>query len=621
MNKKNKNKLDLNKTYLIYITALLFIVFLQWQYENTIEEHSEEFYETSNAEMAILARDISNKIHTLYQGLRTIARLPGTRTIGRTGSNFDADAKHTFQEIYNNLYTNISLSELYIIPKGFDPDKLDPITGVNNEPILTFDEFIVGKYADKKTDDKNIVLVGEEEIHEYRLMRDQLNWFGVNYPFESSVTDLNYPAISGPEVITCDNTFYSPANPDEKDRSGLVYSVPYYGVDGSLRGIVSGVVLTKVLQKLIPNKSYALVNTKQDYIVSSVIESFWPKSLALIKKGLPDESLFFSKVIDLPIVDNSQEWKLWVGRTQNEFYQLDEIVAYERNKYVSFVVVVLFAVILHFILIQQRNRRSLIVGQNEYLEKMVEDRTHTLILANERLVKANDAKANFLSRVSHELRTPLNAIIGYSDLLIDGDFSDEKLVLEDVNKIKLSGVHLLNLINEVLDISKIESGKMEVYVEIFKVREMLDEVCAAVKPVVWQGENTLTMTIDDNVDVIMTDRLKIQQILLNLLSNAAKFTQRGEITVNVKTVFEHENENIVFQVSDTGVGIEGNKLDRIFEEFYQTHEVSSGGGAGSGLGLAICLRLANILQGTIQVISKHGDGSTFTLTVPREPSN
>jgi len=617
MKKTQKNQVNSPISWLVYFVALLAIFFLHLRYENTIKEHTEEFQKTAIKEAHHLKNDIAHKIQMLYQSLRTIARLPGTRSINHDGGNFDIDAKTTLQELYNNLYTNISLSELYIVSKGFDPDRNDPNSKKINEPIFTMDKFIVGRHAGKPSNNLKNAPVEEIEIYEYRLMRDQLKWLENKFPTEETISELNYPAISGPEVITCDNTFFSPHNPNDLDRSGLVYSVPFYGVDGGLEGIISGVVLTRVLQKLIPNGNYAIVNTAHDYIITPTSEGSWSQSIDQIKKGLPNESLFFSTVIDLPVVDKGNAWKLWIGRPMSDFYNLEEINIYKRNKTISILVVVLFAIGFHIIIAQQIKRRRFVLNQNEYLEKKVQERTQALTLTNDQLVKANDAKANFLSRVSHELRTPLNAIIGYSDLLRDEGFANESVALGDVEKIQSSGKHLLSLINEVLDISKIESGKMAVHIETFMIKEVIEEVITTAKPIAEKNSNTLIVSDFNNADTMTTDKLKIKQILINLLANACKYTQNGKITISVCTIENQDGANIKFEVADTGVGIDKTKLEHIFDEFYQAHATFPDMEAGSGLGLAICMRLANLLQGNLCASSELGKGSTFTLVLPK----
>lgn len=598
---------------------MLCIIFIAWLYEEIIEEHSNEFRQISQAESINISENISHTLGTLYQSLRTIARLQSTRTIDRYGQNFDLDAQLTFQELYNNLYTTISVSELYIVPTGFNPNIIDPNTGQPSEPILTIDEYIVGKHAGKSAAANSARPVEEVEIYEYLLMREQLQWFEENYPTEASFSELQYPAISGPEVITCDNTYFNPYHPNNSNRSGIVYSVPFYGMDGKLKGMVSGVVLTKVLLSLIPDANYVLVNTEHNYIITPQTNGLWRQSLDSIRKGIPDDDLFSSSVVNLPIIDKGRNWKLWTGYTKDKFLESDEIIAYKRNKYLLIITVILFAISFYVIARQQHRTRLFIMNQNEYLEKKVKDRTLELTKINHELQKANEAKASFLSRVSHELRTPLNAIIGYSDLILEDEKQFQESSFDDIKKIRQSGTHLLSLINEVLDISKIEAGKMEIYVETLNVKEILEDVISATKPLFDKNENQLSVEVANGIIQFTSDRLKVKQILLNLLSNACKFTHCGNISVRVSTRTYEGDELVVFDVSDTGIGIDKEKLEYVFDEFYQAHEPGKNKEVGTGLGLAISMRLANLLQGSIEAKNNPDKGATFTMILPKEP--
>ena len=159
-----------------------------------------------------------------------MARLPGVRKIDRYAQHFDADSRQTVQELYNNLANRVALSEVYIVPLDLDPDRIDPHTGKPQTPTTTFDKLITGKNADETLQERgDAPKVEEIEIFEYRMMKRQLAWMRRRYPQEKNIRALKFPAICGPAVVTCDNSYYSPAHPDDKDRSGLVYSVPFYG--------------------------------------------------------------------------------------------------------------------------------------------------------------------------------------------------------------------------------------------------------------------------------------------------------------------------------------------------------------------------------------------------------
>jgi signal transduction histidine kinase len=232
---------------------------------------------------------------------------------------------------------------------------------------------------------------------------------------------------------------------------------------------------------------------------------------------------------------------------------------------------------------------------------------------NELLEAANRHKSQFLANVSHELRTPLNSIIGFTRLVLrKTEGQVEKLQKENLQKVLISSEHLLNLINGLLDLAKIESGKMEAYVETFKLDEIVRVATTTVEPMLKNGRVRLITEIAPNIPPLKTDRDKLKQAILNLLSNAVKFTENGEI----KVAAWPENGNLKLAVSDTGIGMKKEALDLIFEEFRQADMSSTRRYGGTGLGLAIVKRFITLMGGEIAVDSEIGKGSKFTITIP-----
>jgi signal transduction histidine kinase len=233
---------------------------------------------------------------------------------------------------------------------------------------------------------------------------------------------------------------------------------------------------------------------------------------------------------------------------------------------------------------------------------------------------ASRAKSDFLASMSHELRTPLNAIILYSELLEEeamdrpGDQS-----VEDLRKIQSAGKHLLELINGILDLSKIEAGKMSVTPEEFDVRSMLSEVVDTVRPLVHKNSNRLTVNVGDSVTSVVADVTKTRQIVLNLVSNAAKFTRLGTDTIDVARSSGGARDYIEFRISDTGVGMTPEQTRRIFEPFTQADVTTARKYGGTGLGLAIVSSLCQLMDGSISVDSRPDEGSRFTVLLAVQP--
>lgn len=606
------------------LAALALIALVESAKSDSLKSALADFVASNEKQVDDAAAGVASNFRQIHQGLRTIARLPGVRSIDRYAKAFTLDARASVQEIYNNLAENVAVSEVYILPIDFDPDSIDPSTGKPQEPITTFDQLIVGRTADSSqltgTGGSGLRRVShgveEIEIHEYRLMKKQLAFFKANYAREEDVRFGAYPAVASEEIITCDNTRFSPARPDDRDRMGVVYSVPFFGPEGKLRGMVSAVILTAAIREMIPGGTYAISIPAYSFVAGSSEAGVWQQNLDAISQTKPGRSLFYSAVRSLEVSDLRARWKLWAGMANKRYANSAAVLAIkEKTRLQEFMILAFLAAA--FLLVRSSfTRHRAMLNQKRELELHVDERTIALAQAKRDAEQANQAKSQFLANISHDIRTPLSAITGMAELLGNGPLNDVQA--RRLDTIRKAGHSLTQLIDQILELSAIEAGEIALRQDVIPVDDLTEFIMAAFREQVQAKGLTIEINCDPQLPrKLLADNTRLRQVLMNLVGNAVKFTDEGSVSLELRLGRPPAADRrlVWFYVRDTGRGVEPSAREVIFKPFQQaTDEVAEHFG-GMGLGLSICQTLVEAMGGVLEFESELGKGSTFFFSV------
>ena len=357
-----------------------------------------------------------------------------------------------------------------------------------------------------------------------------------------------------------------------------------------------------------------------DAQVNLINKSIYQENEKITQKELDNafktQAVFMDKV--------KQMIRLQVDATRKA--EMDAKLSYQAAKNSVYVLggsALLFGILIATLIIrltesqarEVKNAMLEIERSNETLEHRVKTRTEELAHARDEALASNKSKDSFLANMSHELRTPLNIILGYSEL-VEEVAEEEKIkkIIPDLKKIQNAAHQQLSLIDSILDISKIEEGKIEIHAVDFDIEKLLYEIEAAAKPLMSKNNNNFEMNCVHGIGMMYSDNMRIRQILLNLLSNAAKFTKNGNVSLNISK--EQKGDEIKFEVRDDGIGISESYMMDVFKKFTQEDSSTTKKYGGSGLGLSISHQLCSLLNGDLSVKSEEGKGTCFTLILP-----
>ena len=546
----------MHKGYALILSfGLIIACGIAWKYREDIKAARSNYRQEESLKSAEVAKRIEVLFQRTYEGLRTIARLPGVKTIDRHAKNFDDNAHLTVQELYNNIANEVSLSEIYIVPVDFDPDRLDPITGAPEVPTIMFDELIVGQTGgpaireSRKVNSK--IDVEEIEIYEYRLIAKQLALMKNHFPTENRFVGLNVPAYIGEEVITCDNTRFDPLEPNDENRSGLVYSVPFYSFKGKLKGCICGIVLSHVIRDHIGDGYYMLSNKSKDYLIKSHGFSRPEPSVSLFGRLQPDPDLIYSQVLSIDIVDQNGEWILWSGLPNQDFWGRNDVVMARQFALLGYATCILLTcgLVLGYFLVRRNRFRQ---------ENMVQElRRHQTIIQrfSRKILSVREEEKKSLASDLHDMvgsmAISLNASLAVTKSEIESN--NMKKALESIQHAKKS------IDRSVKNFKKVAVSLRPLNLETVGLASALQEFCSEIT------QNTslqieLSVDVDEN-KIPEHHTIVLYRIVQESLNNVIKHANATKVTIKF-----HENDEFIVEIIDDGVGFNMDKLQNNNDE-------------------------------------------------------
>ena len=644
---------------IIWLTlATLVFVFsyaVQQRWNENMIQARQHYVEFSHKDTMRGVENIDNKFKSIYENLRTLSYLPGVRGIDRHGANFTEEARVTFQQIYNNLAVNLAVSEVYIVPVDLDPERLDPITLKNEEPVLMFDGLILNAGNGMSNLDrllKPLEVVkqktkGPKEVEEfeYRQLVEQMTWLKANYGSEESIKGFDVPFISGREIVTCDNSQFITTLKDQ-DRSGIIFSVPFYGVDGKLKGTVSAILLSNRLNALVQSSNLALVNVNNGYINGDLGQIGLKSSGQSMKEGRADNNLIYSEIVPLGVVDSRSPWNVWAGLSDKNFNESEVVknaTKSRRQEFLTLAGIALAAAISIYLMqvnfAQARRLNQVMKNERDLSAKAEAEATlssETFQSLNNDIWRLNNDLAekiklltqaqedivekgkmaqlgNLVATVAHELRNPLGGV-RTTTFLLRRKLKDSSVDVEaQLDRIEVGVSRCDNIISQLLDFSRTQPLSTEAKDLNIWLQDLLIEEAAKL-----HDNITVRCVLSTRQMFAEIDAERLRRGVINLLTNAADamvsktginlvgLEHRPEIAVEL----QHSERGVEIVVRDNGPGIPADVLSKISEPLFTTKSF------GTGLGLAAVRKVAEMHGGGLEISSVPGMGASFTIWFP-----
>ncbi|MDE2385900.1 MAG: HAMP domain-containing histidine kinase [Alphaproteobacteria bacterium] len=627
---------------------------IQARHNKDIEVARAHFTKEHHDQAAQDTARVDSALHAIRENLRLLAALPAVRGIDRHGENLSPEGRIILQQIYDNLANDVDVSEIYLLPIGFEPNRIDPITLKKEAPIIALDQLIVGggkqlsqqgmKGATFGNFPSHAALPPEIEDYEYAQMVEQASWFSKYYPSEDRITGKDLPMISGPEIITCDNTQFILSG-KEADRSGLVFSVPFFDGDGKVKGMVSAIILTNALKALLPAHHLALVNPTYGYAAAGREMGELTSSAALMGQAQPDPSMVYSEVFPLAQADQRSTWSIWTGAPESEFNASRDVEEAGQKRFNSLLLLGLFALLATGFLVLVRRSlmsaralaRSHMRAKNiahkqeaeakaaadqfkklnddiSQLNTELNDRLHQLSEAQDQIIASGKMAqlGQLVATVAHEIRNPLGGVRTTLFTLrrkCEAAGVDAGLQIKRIE----TGVNRCDaIITQLLDFSRSQAIQAETQDIVAWLRGLVEDF----------GEDapaplSINLFLGEDQRDAAYDAERLRRAVVNLMSNAREAVLSKHMVNSRAPVIEVELRNsargIEIEVRDNGPGIPRDIMDKIGEPFFTSKSF------GSGLGVAAAKQVAKLHGGGLEFSSEAGQGATFTLWLPLLP--
>jgi signal transduction histidine kinase len=629
--------------------ATCYLSFVQKQASLNVAK--QQYVATSHADTNDEMRKLNDATRDIYENLRTLATMPGLAKIDRHATNISDETKATFQHIYNNLASAVSISEVYIVPIEMNPDRLDIATGKPEEPIMMFDSLILNAGANQSFPNSALPVKKtgpeENEQFEYSELKRQSEWLKARFPSRKAINMLDFPIVASPELITCDNTSYA-STKNDLDRSGIILSVPFFDTAGNIKGMVSAIILSSALTALLPNANSALINPENKFVHMRDGAAKLTSSFEAMQRASPDHDLLYSEVLPLANFDRRTPWSVWVGKPDAEFWNSTTVAninsAFLRNLAatlgVTFAVLVAYVLLLRNLSQVKRLNRAMAAEHELGLARQAEEAANTRVTAlnamNEKvtglnydletsivaLKKAQDeviAKSKMaqlgqlVATVAHEIRNPLGGVRTSAFLLQRRLKDAPPEILTALGRIDKGIVRCDSIITQLLDFSRSNTPvtqKIEVDDWLTKVLQELAIKLPGVLSVhcdLGLGKQTADFDPD-----------RMERVITNLVNNAADAMVDPKTgvpnipgsspTVSIRT--SKSERGIEFKVSDNGPGIPDSVMEKIREPLFTTKSF------GTGLGIPAAEKVVDLHGGKLNIKSVIGKGAEFSFHIP-----